>query len=172
MAQADAAGAGDRRRCRQCRRKGGARGDERQGRNADDDGDPLPHGDSVPLLGLVVLDRDHYRNVRWDPEVRFGMKRVRKEAGTQPASRVRLRGMATSVVTGGAGFLGSHLCDYLLEQGHRVICVDSLETGSLLNIDHIRGADFPFVMADIPEHYESDEPIDFVYHMASPASPI
>src|SRR4051794_14108703 len=80
--------------------------------------------------------------------------------------------MATCMVTGGAGFLGSHLCDLLLERGHRVICVDSLETGSLLNIEHIRGDDFRFVMADITEHYEIDEPIDFVYHMASPASPI
>src|SRR5205823_10126007 len=80
--------------------------------------------------------------------------------------------MSTCMVTGGAGFLGSHLCDNLLERGHRVICVDSLETGSLLNIEHIRGDDFRFVMADITEHYVIDEPIDFVYHMASPASPI
>src|SRR5947207_7151538 len=80
--------------------------------------------------------------------------------------------MATCLVTGGAGFLGSHLCDHLLGQGHRVICVDSLETGSLLNIHHIRDDAFRFVMADITEHYEIDEPVDFVYHMASPASPI
>src|SRR3954462_10228082 len=80
--------------------------------------------------------------------------------------------MPTCMVTGGAGFLGSHLCEHLLSRGHRVICVDSLETGSLLNIEHIRGDDFRFVMADITEHYEIDEPIDFVYHMASPASPI
>src|SRR5436190_8876849 len=80
--------------------------------------------------------------------------------------------MATCMVTGGAGFLGSHLCDHLLERGHRVICVDSLETGSLLNIAHIRTDDFRFVMADITEHYVVDEPVDFVYHMASPASPI
>jgi dTDP-glucose 4,6-dehydratase len=80
--------------------------------------------------------------------------------------------MATCLVTGGAGFLGSHLCDYLLERGHRVICVDNLETGSLHNIEHIREADFRFEMFDITEHFEVDEPIDFVYHMASPASPI
>jgi len=81
--------------------------------------------------------------------------------------------MPTSLVTGGAGFLGSHLCDWLLAQGQRVICVDNLETGSLHNIEHIRsGANFRFEMLDIIEHYEVDEPIDFVYHMASPASPI
>jgi dTDP-glucose 4,6-dehydratase len=81
--------------------------------------------------------------------------------------------MPTSLVTGGAGFLGSHLCDDLLARGHRVVCVDNLETGSLDNIRHIRnGAEFRFEMLDITSHYEIDEPIDFVYHMASPASPI
>ena len=81
--------------------------------------------------------------------------------------------MPTSLVTGGAGFLGSHLCDYLLDRGHRVICVDNLDTGSLENIRHLKnGVEFRFEMLDITEHYEVDEPIDFVYHMASPASPI
>jgi dTDP-glucose 4,6-dehydratase len=81
--------------------------------------------------------------------------------------------MATSLVTGGAGFLGSHLCDFLLGRGHRVICVDNLETGTLENIRHLKqGADFRFEMFDITGHYEIDEPVDVVYHMASPASPI
>ena len=81
--------------------------------------------------------------------------------------------MPTSLVTGGAGFLGSHLCDYLISRGQRVICVDNLETGSLENIRHLKtGADFRFEMVDITDHYEIEEPIDFVYHMASPASPI
>jgi dTDP-glucose 4,6-dehydratase len=80
--------------------------------------------------------------------------------------------MPTTLVTGGAGFLGSHLCDFLLERGHRVICVDNLETGSLENIQHVRQPEFRFEMLDITNHYEIDEPVDFVYHMASPASPI
>jgi dTDP-glucose 4,6-dehydratase len=81
--------------------------------------------------------------------------------------------MPTSLVTGGAGFLGSHLCDYLISRGQRVICVDNLETGSLENIRHLKtGADFRFEMLDITDHYEIEETIDFVYHMASPASPI
>jgi dTDP-glucose 4,6-dehydratase len=80
--------------------------------------------------------------------------------------------MPTSLVTGGAGFLGSHLCDELLRRGHRVICVDNLETGSLNNIEHIRDSMFVHRNIDIIEPYFVDEPIDFVYHLASPASPI
>jgi len=80
--------------------------------------------------------------------------------------------MSTCVVTGGAGFLGSHLCELLLERGHRVICVDNLETGSLENIDHLRSGEFTFTNHDITEFVAIDEPVEFVYHLASPASPI
>jgi dTDP-glucose 4,6-dehydratase len=80
--------------------------------------------------------------------------------------------VTTSLVTGGAGFLGSHLCDSLLEQGHRVICVDNLETGSLQNVEHIREPEFLFVNHDMTQHVEIDEPVDFVYHLAALASPI
>jgi dTDP-glucose 4,6-dehydratase len=80
--------------------------------------------------------------------------------------------MPTSLVTGGAGFLGSHLCDELLRRGHRVVCIDNLETGSLANIEHIKDDKFVFLNLDIIEPYFIDEPIDFVYHLASPASPI
>ena len=80
--------------------------------------------------------------------------------------------MATCLVTGGAGFLGSHLCDELLARGHRVICVDNLETGSLINIAHIRAPDFVHLNVDIIDPYSVQEPVDFVYHLASPASPI
>jgi dTDP-glucose 4,6-dehydratase len=80
--------------------------------------------------------------------------------------------MASCLVTGGAGFLGSHLCDELLRRGNRVICVDSLETGSLANIAHIRQPEFTFMQADIVEPYFIDEQVDSVFHLASPASPI
>ncbi|HEX2111910.1 MAG TPA: UDP-glucuronic acid decarboxylase family protein [Gaiellaceae bacterium] len=81
--------------------------------------------------------------------------------------------MPTSIVTGGAGFLGSHLCDFLLAQGHRVICVDNLDTGSLQNVEHVRnGADFLFLNHDLTEPLFVQEPVDYVFHLASPASPI
>jgi dTDP-glucose 4,6-dehydratase len=84
-----------------------------------------------------------------------------------------LPNVATCLVTGGAGFLGSHLCDELIARGNRVICVDNFETGSLANIEHIRDpACFVHIGADIIEPYSVQEPVDFVYHLASPASPI
>jgi dTDP-glucose 4,6-dehydratase len=80
--------------------------------------------------------------------------------------------MPAAVVTGGAGFLGSHLCDYLIGKGFRVTCVDNLDTGSLQNVEHLRGDSFFFINHDLTQHIELDEPVDFVYHLASPASPI
>jgi len=80
--------------------------------------------------------------------------------------------VSTCIVTGGAGFLGSHLCETLLGSGHRVICIDNLDTGSLQNIHHIRDEDFVFLNHDITEYVDVPEPVDFVYHLASPASPI
>jgi dTDP-glucose 4,6-dehydratase len=78
----------------------------------------------------------------------------------------------TAVVTGGAGFLGSHLCEHLLGEGHRVICVDNLETASLENIEHIRDDDFVFVDADVMEFIDIAEPVDLVFHLAAIPSPI
>jgi dTDP-glucose 4,6-dehydratase len=78
----------------------------------------------------------------------------------------------TAVVTGGAGFLGSHLCEYLLGKGYRVICVDNLETSSLENLEHLRDDEFVFRSHDVTDHIEIDEPVDQVYHLAALASPI
>jgi dTDP-glucose 4,6-dehydratase len=80
--------------------------------------------------------------------------------------------MSTCIVTGGAGFLGSHMCDHLLAQGHRVICIDNLDTGSLQNVEHIRHPKFSFLNRDLTEPLRLDDDVDFVYHLASPASPI
>jgi dTDP-glucose 4,6-dehydratase len=80
--------------------------------------------------------------------------------------------MPTSLVTGGAGFLGSHLCEALLELGHRVLCLDNLETGSLANLDHLRDDAFVFLNHDVIEHIAIGEPVDIVFHLAALASPI
>jgi dTDP-glucose 4,6-dehydratase len=80
--------------------------------------------------------------------------------------------MPTSVVTGGAGFLGSHLCDHLLEQGHHVVCVDNLDTGSLENIAHLRHDHFSFRYHDVVEPIHIDGEVDFVFHLAALASPV
>lgn len=76
------------------------------------------------------------------------------------------------LITGGAGFLGSHLCDLLLEEGHRVICMDNLITGTISNIHHMQDKKFRFIKQDVTEYLYLDEDIDFVLHFASPASPI
>jgi dTDP-glucose 4,6-dehydratase len=80
--------------------------------------------------------------------------------------------VSTALVSGGAGFLGSHLCDHLLERGHRVICVDNLDTGTLANIEHVRDDAFVFVNHDLTEPLWLEEHVDVVFHLASPASPI
>jgi dTDP-glucose 4,6-dehydratase len=80
--------------------------------------------------------------------------------------------MPTSLVTGGAGFLGSHLCEALLERGQRVLCVDNLVVSSLENIEHLRDDAFTFVNHDVIDPLMVEEPVDFVYHLAALASPI
>jgi len=80
--------------------------------------------------------------------------------------------MPRTLVTGGAGFLGSHLCDYLLEKGHEVICMDNLLTGSLDNIEHIKSDRFKFINHNVTEYIDLDGPVDYILHFASPASPI
>jgi dTDP-glucose 4,6-dehydratase len=77
-----------------------------------------------------------------------------------------------SVITGAAGFIGSHLCDYLLERGHRVIGLDNLNTGTLRNLEHIHDESFIYMNVDITSFLDIPGPVDYVFHMASPASPI
>src|SRR5262245_46185909 len=101
-----------------------------------------------------------------------GCKACVKTTALRPRPRLASPPMPAAVVTGGAGFLGSHLCDYLIDKGFRVICVDNLDTGSLQNVEHLRGEEFLFVNHDLTQHLELEEPVDFVYHLASPASPI
>ncbi|MCH8156499.1 MAG: SDR family oxidoreductase [Nitrospinae bacterium] len=80
--------------------------------------------------------------------------------------------MPRTLVTGGAGFLGSHLCDYLLEKGHEVICMDNLLTGSRDNIRHIKSDRFQFVEHNVTKYIEVKGPLDYILHFASPASPV
>jgi dTDP-glucose 4,6-dehydratase len=81
-------------------------------------------------------------------------------------------GVSTAVVTGGAGFLGSHLCEYLLAREWRVICLDNLDTGSLMNVKHLREDRFDFRYHNCVDFIDVDEPVDAVFHLASPASPV
>jgi dTDP-glucose 4,6-dehydratase len=80
--------------------------------------------------------------------------------------------VSTAVVTGGAGFLGSHLCEYLLAREWRVICLDNLDTGSLMNVKHLREDRFEFRYHNCVDFIDVDEPVDAVFHLASPASPV
>ncbi|MGQ9559685.1 MAG: UDP-glucuronic acid decarboxylase family protein [Candidatus Oleimicrobiaceae bacterium] len=80
--------------------------------------------------------------------------------------------MPTTLVTGGAGFLGSHLCEYLLAKGHQVIAMDNLITGTIANIEHLQCERFRFVKHDVTEYIYVAGKIDYVLHFASPASPL
>ena len=80
--------------------------------------------------------------------------------------------MPRTLVTGGAGFLGSHLCEYLLNKGHEVVCMDNLITGSKDNISHIKSEQFQLVEHNVSEFINLEGELDYILHFASPASPI
>ncbi|HXM69739.1 MAG TPA: NAD-dependent epimerase/dehydratase family protein, partial [Thermoanaerobaculia bacterium] len=81
--------------------------------------------------------------------------------------------MSRAVITGGAGFLGSHLCERLLREGHEVVCVDNLLTGNRDNVAHLLGRpDFDFLQHDVTTPFEVPGQVAYVLHFASPASPI
>ena len=81
--------------------------------------------------------------------------------------------MKTILITGGAGFIGSHLCDFLLDKNFKIICVDNLITGNKENIEHLlNNKNFKFINHDVSRHIKIDENLDYVLHFASPASPI
>ncbi len=80
--------------------------------------------------------------------------------------------MPRTLVTGGAGFLGSHLCEHLLEQGHEVIAMDNLLTGNIANIEHLQSENFQFIKHDVTEYIYVKGEIDYILHFASPASPM
>jgi len=92
---------------------------------------------------------------------------------TQTVASRRKRSQPCSVVTGAAGFLGSHLTDLLLTRGHKVIGIDNFVTGTVNNISHLGGnPNFKFIQQDVTEFIFLDGPVDYVWHFASPASPI
>jgi dTDP-glucose 4,6-dehydratase len=80
--------------------------------------------------------------------------------------------MPRALVTGAAGFIGSHLCEYLLDRGYAVVGMDSLLTGDLANIEHLSGREFVFIRHDVTNYINLEGPLDFIFHFASPASPI
>ena len=92
---------------------------------------------------------------------------------TKPKSKRSANSPPTSVITGAAGFLGSHLSDLLLSKGHRVVGIDNLVTGSVSNIEHLAGnQNFRFIHQDVTDFLFLDGPVNYVWHFASPASPV
>ncbi|MBC8001508.1 MAG: SDR family oxidoreductase [Opitutaceae bacterium] len=101
------------------------------------------------------------------------MTKTSRKAAASKKTRAGSNSPKISVVTGGAGFLGSHLTDYLLARGHRVVAIDNFVTGSVDNISHLGGNPaFKFIQQDVTEFIFLDHPVDYVWHFASPASPI
>jgi dTDP-glucose 4,6-dehydratase len=101
------------------------------------------------------------------------MKSLSKKTARPKKKKSKSAVQPVSVVTGGAGFLGSHLVDRLLKEGHQVVAIDNLVTGAVENIDHLSGnQNFRFIQQDITQFIFVHGPVDLVWHFASPASPI
>lgn len=100
------------------------------------------------------------------------MKKSKRSSAVSASTQKTIR-QPVSVVMGGAGFLGSHLVDYLLSREHKVIVMDNFVTGSVDNIDHLAGnPNFRFIQQDVTEFLFLQGPVDYVWHFASPASPV
>ncbi len=117
------------------------------------------------------IEYDLYYIENWS--VTLDIKIMWLTARPRPLPRsVAMTAMPRTVVTGAAGFIGSHLCEALLDRGHSVVGIDNLLTGDLANIAHLRDRDFEFIRHDVTRYIDVDGPVDYVLHWASPASPI
>src|SRR5262245_24797144 len=105
--------------------------------------------------------------------MRLGVDPSRKAEETLRCAHRTLEFMTQrALVTGAAGFLGSHLSEYLLDRGYSVVGMDNLLTGDVANIQHLTGRDFVFVKHNVTNYIALDGPLDLIFHFASPASPI
>jgi dTDP-glucose 4,6-dehydratase len=101
-----------------------------------------------------------------------GVPRLFMKPRSRPSGRSGSRRRSRVLITGGAGFIGSHLCDYFLAKGAEVVCVDNLLTGTTDNIAHIRSPRFTFIDLDVTNYIYIEGPVDYILHFASPASPL
>ena len=105
-------------------------------------------------------------------ELLSSLKRQIGTIGENNHFRIKTQ-MKTVLITGGAGFIGSHLCEFLLRKGYKVISIDNLITGNIKNIEHLRNSqNFSYIHHDVSKHIVIDGDVDYVLHFASPASPI
>src|SRR5262249_55331331 len=145
----------------------------RRGRRRDRDRDRVervqaPEPGAAPGRDAAPLDLRRPQHVRARAHAEAGVRVPldRAQAGPPRLNIVRV------LVTGGAGFIGSHLSEFLLGQGCEVVCLDNLLTGTTDNIDHLRSERFTFIKHDVTNYIYVAGPLDYVLHFASPASPV
>ncbi len=125
-------------------------------------------GDFIKYLSLHAHVYGYVFSERW-----FDIGTHEQLAYAHSVLQKKSADIKTILITGGTGFIGSHLCEHFLAKGHQVICVDNLITGSLENIERFRNnKNFKFIHHDVSRHIVINEPIDFILHFASPASPV